>query len=103
MELRIRVGKGGGTAWVLASCSGTYRAQDGKEKEYIERCCLKPGEYILICQNTDNSNTKRHIYGWNSGFIEIQGQKYCDDFVGRKAMRRVEIKCKVERLKLLHT
>ena len=27
--------------------------------------------------------------GWKQGFIVINGERYCDDFIGYKAMRRV--------------
>ena len=96
--MRILVVKEGGTSWTLGSCSGTYGYQREREKQYIERCCLKPGEYTLSCQNANSKNS-----GWNGGSIEIQGQKYCDDFIGRRVMRQVEIKGMFVRLKLFHT
>ena len=52
---------------------------------YVERCCLAPGLHTLTCYN------EKGPYGWGNGSIEILGQRYCDDFVGFKAMRRVPI------------
>ena len=55
------------------------------EVAYLDRCCLRPGIHILTCVNDKSS------FGWGDSFIEIQGQRYCDDFVGAKVFRRVFI------------
>ena len=63
--------------------------------KYIERCCLQPGSYTLVCENNvliRRNDREVEYVGWYGSFIEIQGQKYCDDFVGHKAMRRVEVR-----------
>ena len=85
--------------WELGSCSGPeeeywYKHLAERTNEYQSgysyghRCCLRPGAHLLIC-----SNEASH-YGWGDGFVEIFGQRYCDDFVGFKTIRRIEIKCK---------
>ena len=48
-------------------------------------CCISPGEHILTCSNLRGS------YGWGDASLTIQGQQYCDDFVGFKARRKVLI------------
>ena len=52
---------------------------------YIHRCCIDPGQYTLTCINT------KHPHGWKNGYIEIEGYRYCDDFMSYKAMRRISI------------
>ena len=72
--------------WHMGSCfgpRGLYTYESFTRGTYLDRCCLKPGIYTLVCKNSKSS------YGWGSSYIEIQGQRYCDDFVGSKAMRRI--------------
>ena len=70
--------------WKLGSCYGPIGLLQYKDKQkYWDRCCLTPGVYTLICSND------RGPYGWGNSFIEILGQRYCDDFVGFKGFRRV--------------
>jgi hypothetical protein len=40
---------------------------------YAQVCSLCPGHYVLKCENVDSSK------GWNEGWIEIDGVKYCED------------------------
>ena len=60
-----------------------------------ERCCITPGYHILTCHN------EKGPFGWGKSSIEIQGQRYCDDFVGFEAMRKVLVldECKYRNLK----
>ena len=69
--------------WKLGNCSTVGKYEDNKQ--YLHRCCLKPGEYTLTCTNMNND------HGWKKGYIEIQGHRYCDDFMGYKSMRRITI------------
>ena len=87
MEMLLLVEKGSSELqWSLGSCSGIqHYPQDFTRYEYRERCCLQPGTYTLTCQNNKQPE------GWNNGFIELQGKRYCDDFIGLKALRKVEI------------
>ena len=40
---------------------------------YIEECCQPEGVYELICTDTYGD-------GWHGGYIEIGGEKYCENF-----------------------
>ena len=64
-------GYGSEINWSLESCSNGQMFSD--DMEYIEVCCLNPGVYTLKCGNSYGD-------GWNGGWIEIQGIKYCEDF-----------------------
>ena len=68
--------------WRMESCFGpktTYLSNT----TYYDRCCLPSGTYTLICKNTKSK------YGWGNADFEIDGKRYCDDFIGFKAMRKV--------------
>ena len=74
--------------WEMGTCHGPKRIYDeytvvefATNYTYVDRCCLKPGNYTLTC--------KSNGFGWGGGFITIFGYKYCDDFVGFRGMRRV--------------
>ena len=77
--------------WKLDSCNGpnifptSWPIPKEADLIYFERCCLATGIYTLICNN--------HLgpFGWGNSFIEIFGERYCDDFVGYKGLRRVVI------------
>ena len=71
--------------WKLDTCSSKEMYLLSKNSTHVYRCCLKPGLYTLECSNPEGP------YGWGSSSISIHGQKYCDDFVGYKALRRIEI------------
>ena len=43
--------------------------------ETAQECCQAPGTYRLECKD-------RYSDGWHGGYLEIQGKKYCDDFLG---------------------
>ena len=68
--------------WRVGSCSSSYRYRE--KIEYLERCCLHPGDYIISCHNERNE-------GWNKAHLDILGHQYCDNFLGYEAMRRVTI------------
>ena len=69
--------------WEFGNCSSVGRYEDNKQ--YLHRCCMKPGKYSLTCTNINEA------HGWKKGYIEIQGHRYCDDFMGYKSMRRISI------------
>ena len=85
--------------WDLGECNGPKSkghydafADDANSLEYyepnntfIDRCCVPPEPQVLICHN------HKGPFGWGGSFLEILGQRYCDDFIGFKAMRRVNI------------
>lgn len=71
--------------WNIGRCKGLATTT----KNGGERCCLNPGKYALICQNLVRP------FGWGKASIKIQGQEYCNDFVGFKAIRSVSISGKL--------
>ena len=81
--------------WRMGSCYGPKQhlfhinnnlipKYDSNEVHY-DKCCLPPGTYTLICKNTKSK------YGWGDSKFEINGKRYCDDFFGFKALRKVLI------------
>ena len=88
MGLKLTVGMYGSSekaahfnrTWKLGSCHGELNDFD-----YFDRCCLTSGQYTLICTNHKSK------FGWGNASIEIQGQTYCDDFIGYKGMRTVYV------------
>ena len=56
----------------------------------VQRCCLSPKTYDLTCRDT----YEKEMDGWNGGAIEIQGHKYCDDFIEKSVKRKVTIRGK---------
>ena len=71
--------------WRIGSCYGPS-TNYLSNVTYYDRCCLSQGTYTLICKNTKSK------YGWRNADFRIDGKRYCDDFVGFKAMRTVSIK-----------
>ena len=71
--------------WHLGSCN-SLGVVYGNHQTYIQKCCLKPGQQTLTCIN------KRKSYGWDDGYIEIQGHRYCNDFMSYRIMQRITIK-----------
>ena len=71
-------------SWTFGSCAGAAQGSYADNQEYPERCCLTPGEYTLTCKDSYGD-------GWHGGFIEIQGNKYCEDFVGSLTTNQITI------------
>ena len=67
--------------WTLESCNNGWTGNEN-ETHYF-RCCLQPGQHTLTCIN------KKSEFGWGNVTFEIDGKRYCDDFVGFKAMRSI--------------
>ena len=73
--------------WSMGSCHGPKLGRKYSSNEsWYDRCCLPEGQYTLTCSNTKSK------YGWGNVAFEINGKRYCDDFVGFKAMRTISIK-----------
>ena len=70
--------------WRLGSCFGP-KTTYSSNVNYYDRCCVTPGTYTLICKNTKSKS------GWGNADFKIDGKRYCDDFVGFKAMRTITI------------
>ena len=75
--------------WGLGTCSspnfGEFALENDKVDVYVDQCCLTPGRFVLTCQNDKGP------FGWGNSSVEIQGQKYCNDFIGSKARRIIMI------------
>ena len=54
----------------------------------IERCCNVPGQHMLKCEI---KRSREKDQGWAENFIEIQGHRYCHDFVGYSGLRRINL------------
>ena len=76
---------GSDSEWKIGTCDSIGMKYENDHR-YIHRCCLKPGQYTLECTN------KRNPYGWNDGYIEIQGHRYCDDFMSYRLLQTIDIK-----------
>ena len=76
---------GADTMWWLGTCSSNGLIYD-HYKKYIHRCCLRPGQHTLTCIN------KQNPYGWGDGHIEIQGHRYCNDFMSYRLIQRIIIR-----------
>ena len=69
-DVKIVTSNGGyENSWSLGPCKSnqTYENHD----EYHEKCCLQYGKYELSCKDTSGD-------GWEGGYIEINGTKYCN-------------------------
>ena len=70
-------------SWIFGTCDSTQ--EYASNEQYTESCCLAPGEYTLSCQDSYGD-------GWHGGFLEIQGNKYCEDFgTGKLATHQVTL------------
>ena len=72
LQVKLTTGSyGSDISWTLDSCqsNGGY----GDYNEYTQQCCLEPGSYSLECKDSWGD-------GWNGGYIELDGVKYCDGF-----------------------
>ena len=85
VDIKIITGNDGHLLkWSLGTCSSSTEYTN--DKEFLEEdCFLEPGMHTLSCSNT------KQPYGWKKGVILINGHRYCDDFMGYKALRRVFI------------
>ena len=82
-------------SWKIGDCYGPKQVFDNQTEitsdqyeannTFIDMCCLGPGTYTLRCINSMGP------YGWGESYIEAQGQRYCDDFVGLKGLRKISI------------
>ena len=70
--------------WKIDQCVGKQNYIS--DYQFFENCCLQPGVYTLVCQN------KIGNLGWGNAHLEIQGNRYCDDFAGMTLMETIHIK-----------
>ena len=74
-------------SWELGSCS--LSLEYVTPGVYIEKCCVTPGEHILTCNN--------HEDDWSRSVLILRGHHFCNDYVGYKAMIRLNISGKIWR------
>ena len=73
---------GNENSYAIGTCASKQRYSNGRN--YQEECCLAPGKYTLDCKDSYGD-------GWHGGYLEINGDKYCDGFrSGSKKSVRVE-------------
>ena len=70
------------TSWKIGGCSFSY--DHFTPGLYTESCCLLPGEYILTCTNPEGKD-------WSHSGLTLHGHAFCNDYVGRAAMIRLNI------------
>jgi len=76
-------GYGSEMSWTIGACKSARRY--GNIQTYTQSCCLGAGSYKLTCKDSYHD-------GWHGGFIEIQFQRYCEDFTsGRQQENNVDI------------
>ena len=67
--------------WSFGTCKSPSSYED--YKQYFQRCCLPPGPHILTCTNIEKPE------GWKNSFIEINGRRFCDDFMSYTLMEKI--------------
>ena len=75
------------TNWSVGSCENEYVFED--HKTVSQTCCLEKGINPIMCKangltgslwiNEDFETEGGH--GWGGGYLEINGQKFCDRFL----------------------
>ena len=88
VDIKIRTGTDAHLLkWSLGACSNSKEYTN--DKEFVEEgCYLSPGKHTL------NRYNIKQPYGWKKGFIVINGHRFCDDFMGYKALRHIFISSK---------
>jgi len=67
-------------SWTFGSCSSS---QDyGDDGEYTVECCQPAGIYDLTCMCSYGD-------GWHGGYIQIGGERYCEDFLEEDGSEKV--------------
>ena len=67
---------------VPSTCSSSQTYEDNTE--YSKTCCVTSGTFSLNCKDSYGD-------GWEGGYIEIQGSKYCDNFSSGLKVRKISI------------
>ena len=69
-------------SWSIGECRSNRGY--GNSDYYTQTCYLTPGDYTLTCLDSDGD-------GWNGGYIEIDGERYCGSDSGRFREKRNQI------------
>ena len=92
-----------GIKWRLDSCIGPFEdvieqnpsihsllrrneISRGHELMLTTRCCVDPKQTTLTCEVQSIS---QKVKGWRDNFLEVRGRRYCHDFIGYRAMRKL--------------
>ena len=67
--------------WTFGNCTSLSIYED--YTQYFQRCCLPPGPHILTCVNVEKPE------GWKNAFIDINGRRFCDDFMSFTLMEKI--------------
>ena len=59
-------------SWTFGDCRSSQVYESNLF--YTEKCCQKPGSYPISCKDSAKD-------GWHGGYLEIEGTKYCTDFM----------------------
>ena len=62
---------GSDNSWSLGPC--TSNRSYGNNQVYEQNCCMSNGNYSLTCKDSYKD-------GWHGGYIEIEGNRYCESF-----------------------
>ena len=69
-------------SWSIGSCQSSQDYTDNAD--FSQECCLPAGTYTLTCKDS-------YPDGWNGGFMEINGETYCDTFTDDEETTQVQI------------
>merc|ERR1711860_361576 len=58
-------------SWTVGSCYSNQ--QYASQSQYSQNCCQAEGDWPVTCSDSYGD-------GWHGGYIEIDGEKFCDDF-----------------------
>jgi len=87
-EITIKTADDGlDNSWMLSGCKG---GPYNSNSLYKENCCIMQGVYSLSCVDAKGD-------GWQGGYLEINGERYCDHFYsGTRFVRKVTIYPQIE-------
>ena len=61
-------------SWSFGQCNSNETGQEyTNNNTFTDECCQEAGSYELICHDSYGD-------GWNGGYIEIEGNQYCNKF-----------------------
>ena len=69
-------------SWSLGPCSSSQAYTSRSTRTFVERCCIVPGRYMLLCQSPRSGYV---------GYLDIEGHKFCNNFVGFEEMDIVSV------------
>lgn len=58
-------------SWTVGSCYSNQQYAD--QSQYSQNCCQAEGDWPVTCSDSYGD-------GWHGGYIEIDGERFCEDF-----------------------